>query len=159
MKILLTLIITLSFVSISYADNFIGLENGFGVKIASYETNSYPHTSLRLAIGLSKYQFMESRLSFLDKAPYLSTAYGLTTTGRNRLWASFGLAYLTTIPKQELSGHEQFISSLGTSFDLNKDWILDFAIRHLSNGEGIFNHGRRPNGGIDTIFMGISRRF
>ena len=150
------LIALLSFSGASYAGT-LSLESGYGIRIAAVKSNDYQQAALNLKLDHG-YVFSEYRFGTLNGSAVGSAALGLTTKGRIRLMGSIGGAYLGTVPV-ELTGHEQFIISLGAEYDLTDRTVLSLQARHYSNGSRLFGHGRVPNRGVDAIFMGIGVRF
>jgi hypothetical protein len=72
------------------------------------------------------------------------------------LTVGFGGAYLNRIPRQFLTGHEQFHVSAEVSKELTDTSSLNAAIHHLSNGSKI-GIGNKPNKGFE--FVGIQYKY
>ncbi len=135
----------------------LSTEVGKGVKIGAYDDNDYQNSAIVLKIPTGKYTFLEHRLGLLAKEVTTSIAFGLESRGDFRVHGSIGGAYLNVVPK-ELTGHAQFIISLGASYQW-KHFVFSVNGRHLSNGSRIFNHGRRPNDGVEHIMLGLGIEF
>ena len=155
MKLLLALIILLAPIAVSA--NTLSLETGAGVRLFAFDSNGYETASLALKTPLSRHSFVEYRLGRLDNAATYSAALGLTTTGRTRLNASIGGAYLDSTPA-ELTGNLQFLLTVGLEHTVGR-YTYSLNARHLSNGSKVFGHNRRPNDGVEHIYFGVGINF
>ncbi len=156
--LLIVMMVLLTACSPTLRQSMLGAEIGTGVKVVAYRDNSYTQDAFLLRVPISKYTFIESRIGTLAEGNVYSVAGGLESKGKLRFNVSLGGAYVTD-PPYDLTGHEQFIVSTGVTYSVTDDLDLFVTARHLSNGAYVLGHDRKPNLGLDGLFIGFGFRF